>query len=134
MEASRLAAIPLFAGLDEADLAAIAAAAREVRAGAGETLAAQGQPGHALFAIERGTAEVTADGVRRAVLGPGDVFGEIAVLAAGHRTASVVATSPMTMIALFNDGVSVLEQQSPEAVARLRELAVGRRGPRSDPA
>jgi len=134
MDASKLAVIPLFAGLPDADLATIASAALEVQVEAGETLAAQGQTGHALFAILSGTADVIADGAKRAVLRPGDVFGEIAVLAAGHRTASVVATSRMTLIALFNDGVSVLERQSPEAAARLRELASSRRGTRLDPA
>ena len=134
MDASKLAAIPLYSGLPEAELAAIAASALEVKVEAGETLAAQGQTGHALFAITSGTADVIADGARRAVLGPVDVFGEIAVLAAGHRTASVVATSPMTLIALFTDGVAALERQSPEAAARLRELAMGRRGTRLDPA
>ena len=107
MDASKLAVIPLFAGLPDADLATIASAALEVQVEAGETLAAQGQTGHALFAILSGTADVIADGAKRAVLGPGDVFGEIAMLAAGHRTASVVATSRMTLIALFNDGVLV---------------------------
>ena len=134
MDASKLAVIPLFADLPDADLATIASAALEVQVEAGETLAAQGQTGHALFAILSGTADVIADGAKRAVLGPGDVFGEIAMLAAGHRTASVVATSRMTLIALFNDGVSVLERQSPEAAARLRELAASRRGTRLDPA
>jgi len=134
MDASRLAVIPLFADLPDADLATIASAALEVQVEAGETLAAQRETGHALFAILSGTADVIADGAKRAVLGPGDVFGEIAVLAAGHRTASVVATSRMTLIALFNDGVSVLERQSPEAAARLRELASSRRGTRLDPA
>ena len=132
MDTSRLAGIPLFADLPDADLATIAAAALEVKVEAGETLAAQGQTGHALFAILSGTADVIADGAKRAVLGPGDVFGEIAVLAAGHRTASVVATSPMTLIAIFTDGASALERQSPAAAARLRELAMGRRGTRLD--
>ena len=134
MDASKLAVIPLFAGLPDADLATIASAALEVEVEPGETVAAQGQTGHALFAILSGTADVIADGAKRAVLGPGDVFGEIAVLAAGHRTASVVATSRMTLIALFNDGVAALERQSPEAAARLRELATSRRGTRLDPA
>ena len=134
MDASTLALIPLFADLPDADLATIASAALEVKVEPGETLAAQGQTGHALFAILSGTADVIADGAKRAVLRPGDVFGEIAVLAAGHRTASVVATSRMTLIALFNDGVSALERQSPEAAARLRELATSRRGTRLDPA
>ena len=134
MDASRLAVIPLFADLPDADRATIASAALEVKVEPGETLAAQGQTGHALFAILSGTADVIADGAKRAVLRPGDVFGEIAVLAAGHRTASVVATSRMTLIVLFDDGVSVLERQSPEAAARLRELASSRRGTRLDPA
>ena len=91
MEPSRLAAIPLFAGLDDADLAAVAAAAVEVEAAEGETLTMQGDLGHALFAIESGTAEVHANGERLATLGPGDIFGEMAVVSAGIRTATVVA-------------------------------------------
>jgi CRP-like cAMP-binding protein len=123
METSRLAAIPLFAGLGGDDLTVLAGAAREVAVEAGETLAVQGQTGHALFAILSGTAEVIADGAKRATLGPGD-FGEIAVLAAGHRTASMVATAPMRLIALFAEA---LEERSPEVAVRLRELANGRR-------
>jgi CRP-like cAMP-binding protein len=60
-ETSRLAAIPLFADLDDADLAAIAAAAVDVEAAAGETLATQGDLGHAMFAIESGTVEVRSN-------------------------------------------------------------------------
>ena len=60
-------------------------------------------------------------------LGPGDVFGEIAVLASGRRTASVVATSPMRLIALFKPGVWALEKRSPAAVERLRALIADRR-------
>ncbi len=134
METSRLAAIPLFADLEDADLALIAAAAREFDVEDGKTLATEGEFGHALFAIESGTAEVTADGERRGTLGPGDVFGEVAVMTAGHRTASVVATSPMRLIALFKRDVWALEQQSPEAAARLRALAIERRDSKLDPA
>lgn len=134
VEASRLAAVPLFADLEDTDLTVIAAAAREVEVDDGHTLATQGDFGHALFAIESGTAEVSADGEKRGTLGPGDVFGEIAVLAAGHRTASVVATSPMRLIALFKRDVWALEQQSPQAAERLRSLALERRDSRLDPA
>jgi CRP-like cAMP-binding protein len=80
-----------------------------------------------------GTADVTADGGKRAALGPGDVFGEIAMLAAGHRTASVVATSPMRVIALFKRDVEALEQEAPEVVKRLRSLANERRDAKLDP-
>jgi CRP-like cAMP-binding protein len=128
VDASRLAAIPLFADLDDDDLASISASAIEVEADEGETLATQGDLGHALFAIESGTVEVTADGKRLATLGPGDVFGEMAVVAAGIRMATVVATSPVRLIAMLKRDVWALEQRSPETAARLRELLVSRRG------
>jgi CRP-like cAMP-binding protein len=55
-----------------------------------------------------------------ASVGPGDVFGEIAVLASGRRTASVVATSPMRLLVLFKRDVWALERTAPEAARRLR--------------
>ncbi len=126
METSRLQAIPLFAGLVEADLDTIAAAASEVEAVEGQSLATQGDFGYALYAVESGTAEVSANGSLLRTLGPGDVFGEIAVIASGRRTASVAATSPMRLIVLFNRDVWALEQQAPEAAARLRALVAER--------
>ena len=127
MDASRLAAIPLFADLDESDRAAIAEAAYEVEASEGEALATEGDFGYALYAIERGTADVTSDGAQLRTLGPGDVFGEIALIASGRRTASVVATSPMKLIALFKRDVWALEKNAPEAATRLRALVAERR-------
>jgi CRP-like cAMP-binding protein len=78
--------------------------------------------GYALYAIERGTAEVSADGTRLRTLGPGEVFGEIALLASGRRTATVTATSPMQLIAFFKRDVWALEERSPEVATRLRAL------------
>ena len=127
METARLAAIPLFSGLEDEDLAAIASAASEVEAGEGESVATEGDFGHALYAVESGTAEVTSDGMKLGTLGPGDVFGEIAVLASGRRTATVVATSPMRLIALFKPEVWALERKAPVAAERLRSLIAERR-------
>ena len=127
METARLAAIPLFGGLEGTDLEAVAAAASEVEAAEGQSLVSEGDFGHALYAIESGTAEVSANGATVRSLGPGDVFGEIAVLASGRRTASVVATSPMRLIALFKPAVWALEQKAPDAAARLRALIAARR-------
>jgi CRP-like cAMP-binding protein len=126
METSRLMAIPLFAGLAEGELAAIAAAASESSAREGETLATEGDFGHALYAIETGTAAVSADGSPVRTLGPGDVFGEIAVVSSGRRTASIVATSPMQLIVLFKRDVWALEKSAPVAVERLRSLIAER--------
>jgi CRP-like cAMP-binding protein len=127
VDAARLAAIPLFADLSDGDRASIAHSAYEVEATEGEALATEGDFGYALFAIESGTANVTADGARLRTLGPGDVFGEIALLASGRRTASVVATSPMKLIALFKRDVWALEKRAPEAAGRLRALVAERR-------
>ena len=79
-----------------------------------------------MYAIESGTAEVSSNGVPLRTLGPGDVFGEIAVIASGRRTATVVATSPMRLIALFKRDVWSLERESPEAAERLRALLADR--------
>ena len=128
MEVSRLAAIPLFAGLDETDLAAIAEQSCECGAPAGQRLATEGDFGFALYAIEAGTAEVDVDGTVLRTLGPGDVFGEIAVLAAGRRTASVTATSPVELIALLNRDIWALELQCPNVTSRLRALIGERLG------
>jgi CRP-like cAMP-binding protein len=126
MDPARLAAIPLFHSLAEEHLAALAAVATETDATEGQRLATQGEFGHALYAIEEGTADVTLDGQAVGTLGSGDVFGEIAVLAAGRRTATVVATSPMRLIAIFKRDVWALEQSSPETSGELRKLVADR--------
>jgi len=128
MEASRLAAIPLFSKLNETDLAVAAGAASEQEVAAGEEIVTEGDFGYALYAIESGDAEVTVDGGRIATLGPGDIFGEMAVLVSGRRTATVTATSPMRLIALFKRDVWALERQAPETATRLRALIEERRG------
>ena len=122
METGRLRAISLFADLSDAELTTVAAAAREIDLPAGETLTAEGAFGHALFAVEEGTAEVLTEGVVVGTVRPGDVVGEIAVVASGRRTATVVATSPMRLIALFKRDVWALERSVPEIAARLQEL------------
>jgi CRP/FNR family transcriptional regulator, cyclic AMP receptor protein len=73
---------------------------------------------------------VHGDKVRE--VGPGDVIGEIAVLASGRRTASVVATSPVQVIALFKRDVWRLEDDAPEAAGRLRAAMEGHVGSESD--
>jgi CRP-like cAMP-binding protein len=127
VDTSRLAGVPVFAGLPEEELAAIAAAASEVEVGEGETIATEGDFGHAMFAIESGTAEVRLDGKPPRTLGTGDVFGEIAAIASGRRTASVVATSPMRLIALFKRDLWALARDAPQATGRLRTLIDERR-------
>jgi cAMP-dependent protein kinase regulator/CRP/FNR family cyclic AMP-dependent transcriptional regulator/cGMP-dependent protein kinase 2 len=107
-------------------VAALAEVAAEVEAEPGQRLAAEGDFGHALYAIESGTAEVSTEGRVLRTLGPGEVFGEIAVLVSGRRTATVVATSPMRLIAVFNRDVWALERECPGVAERLRALVAER--------
>jgi CRP/FNR family cyclic AMP-dependent transcriptional regulator len=140
MESSRVAAIPFFADLPEDELAAVAGVASEVEIASGQALAAEGRIGHTLFAIESGTAEVVVEGATVRTIGAGDVVGEMAVFASppdpfaapevaegGLRTASVVATSPMRLIALFKRDVWALERRAPAATQRLRAMLDERR-------
>jgi CPA1 family monovalent cation:H+ antiporter len=126
MDAARLAKVPLFAELDEVERATLASAASEVEASTGQPIAVQGDFGHALYAIEEGNADVLVDGEKVRSLGPGDVFGEVAVVVSGRRTASVVATSQMKLLAFFKRDVWALEKSSPELAERLRELVAER--------
>ena len=59
-------------------------------------------------------------------LGPGDHFGEIAVVSGGRRTATVVATSPLTLVTIFNREIWRLEREAPDVAASLRDAVVSR--------
>jgi CRP-like cAMP-binding protein len=126
VDRSRLEAFPILSGLGADDLDAIASVASEIEVEAGRVLTAEGDFGHAIFAIEQGMAEVSRDGDVLRALGPGDVFGEVAVLASGRRTADVVSTTPMSLIAIFKRDVWALERRSPEAAERVRALVAER--------
>jgi CRP/FNR family transcriptional regulator, cyclic AMP receptor protein len=107
-------------GIPAEELDAVATVASEREFAEGETLMAEGDFGHCLFLIEDGSADISVDGTTVAQVGPGDVIGEVAVVASGRRTASVVATAPMRTISVFKRDVWGLESGSPEASRRLR--------------
>ena len=99
----------------------MAQVASELDVAQDQPLTREGDFGHCLFVIESGSAEVSIDGIRMHEVGPGAIVGEVAVLASGRRTASVVATSPVRALALFKRDVWALERQAPEVGRRLRE-------------
>ena len=90
--------MPLFAGLEKRDLERIADSFKERNYSAGDTIAGEGQGGAGFFIIAEGTAKVTVQGEDRATLGPGDYFGEIALIDEGARTATVTAETDMKML------------------------------------
>jgi SulP family sulfate permease len=73
-----------------------------------------------MFAIVTGAADVVRGGEVVRTLGAGSVFGEIAVLSGGRRTATVVATAPTKLITVMNRDVWRLERDAPDVGASLR--------------
>ena len=87
--------VPLFAALDAKELEQISASMRERRFAAGDTVTEEGAGGAGFFVVESGQADVSVEGVPRRTIGPGDYFGEIALLTGSDRTATITATSDM---------------------------------------
>jgi CRP-like cAMP-binding protein len=114
MEAAGLKRIPLFATLSKKQLKAAAQLADEVDIKEGEHLADEGRFAHEFFAIEDGNADVIHEGKVIAQLGPGDFFGEIALIKTQRRTASVVATTPMKLVVIFGPNFSSLASEMPD--------------------
>ncbi|HEV2059786.1 MAG TPA: cyclic nucleotide-binding domain-containing protein [Solirubrobacteraceae bacterium] len=100
MDEKKLKSVPLFASLPKQDRRRIAQVADEIDADAGEELVREGRFAYEFIVIQEGQAEVTRDGQRVAQLGPGDFLGEIAALERGTRTATVVTTSPASLIVM----------------------------------
>jgi len=104
----------IFESLGFADLKELARIIATDDGEQGHVLNAEGDSGARFFVIVEGEAEVLKDGevVRR--LGPGDHFGEIALLAEGPRTASVVAVTPLKVLVMFGTSFRLLEDRYPE--------------------
>ena len=87
--------VPLFADFDRHDLERLARSFKERTFGAGSTVAGEGKTGAGFFVIESGEATVSVRGEERGKLGPGDHFGEIALIDDGARSATVTADSDL---------------------------------------
>ena len=117
--ADDLARIPLFAGLDAGARTELASRFDEEDFAEGKTVVAEGSSGYAFYVIADGTAEVQSGVTVVRRLGPGDHFGEIAILGEGRRTATVKATSPLTLWVLFGTTFRVLQTSRPDVADAL---------------
>ncbi|HWH28885.1 MAG TPA: cyclic nucleotide-binding domain-containing protein [Mycobacteriales bacterium] len=115
----RLAAIPLFAGSRPRELEGVARLCTEVDVPAGRTLCREGEPGQEFFVLEQGTVQVTSGGRQVATLGPGDFFGELALLDAGPRNATVTAETDVTVLVVSRQEFMGLLEEEPMVAVRM---------------
>jgi CRP/FNR family transcriptional regulator, cyclic AMP receptor protein len=120
----RLRTVPICSGLDDAMLWKIAEAAAPFEAEPGRVIAEHGQPGSGMFLLTEGAVEVQLPSGRTIALGPGEVVGELSVLADVERVARVRATEPVRGLAISRAALRDLLDAEPRiAVAMLPVLA-----------
>ena len=126
-----LAKAPLFAALSRQELGELAKATEDLEVQEGKTLTREGDLGREFFVIVDGEVSVTQDGNEIRRLGPGDFFGEIALIYDNaRRTATVTAASPLRFFVLTRQSFRSLLEHQPEieekVMAALEErLAAG---------
>jgi CRP-like cAMP-binding protein len=115
------------ADLPAAELDELAAAMREVNAEADAKVVTVNDYGTAIYFIEEGEADVLIDGGEGTqALGPGDTFGEIALVLTGERTATIVARTPMRLLSLAGQDFERIRSRVPELERSLRRLGLER--------
>jgi CRP/FNR family cyclic AMP-dependent transcriptional regulator len=99
-----LRTVPLFSGMTDRAIAAVADLAEESAFAAGDVLVSEGDPGDAFFILIDGTADVSQGGRQLASLGPGSTLGEISLLDGRPRTATVTCTAPIRAAVIRRSG------------------------------
>jgi MFS family permease len=126
-ELELLRSLPLFAPLPPATLEYLARRVVRRRVHAGERIVRRGEPGEAFYVIAEGQVEVVFEGRKRA-LGPGEFFGEIALLRDVPRTASVIAKTDAELFELPRDEFVAAVTGHAEATAAADAIVGARLG------
>jgi CRP-like cAMP-binding protein len=124
--ASALRDAPLFASCDQDTIAQALATFDEVHFPTGHRIVLEGLRGSDFFLVIAGKAAVLVDGWRVATLGPGDFFGEIAILGDGLRSASVRAETPLHCLVRANGKLERLILDHPQLGINLIRTVIGR--------
>ena len=119
-----LTELPSFAGCSKHELQQLSRRAVDIDVEAGKVLTREGEPGREFLIVLAGTAVATRDGQVLAHFGPGDMFGEIAVLDHSTRTATVTAESHMRVaVVAANDFQSLMDEVPTLAHAVMQTMA-----------
>ena len=121
-----LKAVPLFTGVGDRELRRLAKVMRESNFNEGETITTEGRSGVGFFLIEDGNATVSLRGEIVRTLGPGDHFGEIALIDEGPRSATVTATTDLRCRGLAAWEFRSFVQEHPEVAWPLLETLASR--------
>ena len=118
--------VPLFAELSDPELDQVARLFKQRTFAAGETVAREGSGGAAFYLIESGTAAVTVGGQERPGIGPGDYFGEIALIDEGARSATITAKEELACYGLTYWDFRPLVMENAAICWKLLQFMVGR--------
>jgi CRP-like cAMP-binding protein len=129
---NHLAQVPLFSALSKKELQLVARRAEDVKVDAGRILVSEGSTGSEFFVIIDGTATVSRHGRKVATLGPGDAFGELALLDKAPRNATVTAQTEMELVVLGQREFGGLIDEVP-GFARKLLTGMSKRMRESDP-
>ena len=110
----KLAAVPLFSDLSKRTLNRILDNSKETTHVAGRTVVTQGHEGAGFHMILSGRAKVVRGGRKVATLGPGEYFGEMALLDGGRRTATVIAETDLVTLYIAQWGFKPLVRDNPQ--------------------
>ena len=122
----RLSGVQLFSACRKRDLTRIAALTEEVDVPAGRVLIRRGDTGRQCFVIVEGTAKVSLPGRKAARLGPGECFGELALLERAPRSADVTAETDMHLLVLGSREFSTLIADVPSVARGVLEAVATR--------
>jgi CRP/FNR family cyclic AMP-dependent transcriptional regulator len=126
LSAENLQKVPLFKDLSSRDLKQLAGAMNERTYAAGREITTEGESGLGFFVVADGTATVTIDGKTRRQLGPGDHFGEMALIDGGARSAQVTADSDLTCYGMTAWNFKPFLKDHPDLVWALLQTLVTR--------
>lgn len=126
-----LARVPLFAGLDAREIGALVPAARSLTFRARQEVFHKGDPGGQLYVVVRGrlkalTTSADGDDVVFGIMGPGEVFGEVALLSESPRSATVRVIEKAELLVLDRRDFLAFLRKNPDAAVRLLGLLAER--------